>query len=160
TMCAFDVCIAAPKCTLIDIVLRDGKERLGDAITAYAYLISLVSKSLKAGFRLVVTNSWSTQPYSPEFRSNLDHPLHENITSVDARGADIVVAFGNSGTDCLPPGTAPLLPGAFGHHAHPSVLSVAMVDINKVRLGLSSVGPGSFANAKKKPDISGYSHFA
>ena len=57
TMCAFDVCIAAPRCTLIDIPLltstRTGGSAmdglLSDAIRAYSHLLTVIARPVRPG---------------------------------------------------------------------------------------------------------------
>lgn len=68
TMCAFDACIIAPKCTLLDIALLKSNATgptvmsgfLSDAVRAYAHLYRVMTAPRRPGETrsLVVNNSW------------------------------------------------------------------------------------------------------
>lgn len=181
TMCAFDVCIAAPHCTLVDHALltsdagggsvMDGL--LSDAIASYGLLLSHLMQAPKpfAGDTtprtLVVNNSWgmfhpswdfpvgSPQNYS----DNPAHPFNIQVASLEAAGADILFAAGNCGTECPDSRCQGLTTaGILGANSHAAVLSVAGVKIDKQRIGYSTKGPGRLEN--DKPDIASYTHFA
>jgi subtilisin family serine protease len=81
------------------------------------------------------------------------------VASLEASGADIVFAAGNCGRDC-PDGQCAFggTPSICGANSHPSVLSVAGVDVTQARVGYSSQGPGRLT--ARKPDVSAYTHFA
>jgi subtilisin family serine protease len=49
------------------------------------------------------------------------------------------------------------MPSICGANSHPSVLSVAGIDLNNKRVGYSSQGPGRLT--AKKPDFATYTHF-
>ncbi|HEX2476846.1 MAG TPA: S8 family serine peptidase [Lacipirellulaceae bacterium] len=181
TMCAYDVCIAAPHCTLVDHALLTSQAGggsvmdgfLSDAVQSYGLLLSHLMQAPGpfAGEdtprTLVVNNSWgmfhpswdfpvgSPQNYS----DNPDHPFNIIVASLEAAGADILFAAGNCGTEC-PDGRCDGVTnaGIFGANSHPAVLSVAGVKIDKQRIGYSTKGPGRLE--KKKPDIASYTHFA
>jgi subtilisin family serine protease len=181
TMCAYDVCIAAPSCTLIDHALlrplsgpgpiMDGL--LSDAVQAYGLLLShlLQAPSPFAGDAtprtLVVNNSWgmfhpswdfpvgSPQNYS----DNPNHPFNIIVASLEAAGADILFAAGNCGTECPDDRCQGMTnAGIFGANSHAAVLSVAGVKIDKQRIGYSTKGPGRLQ--QQKPDVASYTHFA
>ncbi|MGH9178047.1 MAG: S8 family serine peptidase [Acidimicrobiales bacterium] len=172
TMCAFDACIAAPNCTLLDIALLrpvpNLSALLSDAVKAYAHLLDIMMKPRRVGeFRSMVVNnswgmfhpSWDYPPGDPgNYSDNPNHPFNLAVASLEVAGADILFAAGNCGADC-PDGrcqgvTANAIYGANGH---PQVLCVAGVDTTKHRVGYSTIGPGRLTTAK--PDLSGYTHF-
>jgi len=69
-----------------------------------------------------------------------------------------VFAAGNCGAQCPDSRCQGVSTNAiYGANGHPSVLSVAGVDINSERVGYSAIGPGRLAD--RKPDIAGYTHF-
>lgn len=181
TMCAYDVCIAAPACTLIDHALlrplsgpgpiMDGL--LSDAVQSYGLLLSYLiqSPSPFAGDStprtLVVNNSWgmfhpswdfpvgSPQNYS----DNPNHPFNIIVASLEAAGADLLFAAGNCGTECSDNRCQGVTDaGIYGASSHPAVLSVAGVKIDKQRIGYSTKGPGRLD--QQKPDIAAFTHFA
>lgn len=176
TMCAYDVCIAAPRCTLIDVALLRPFTAtpsgfgafLSDAVRAYRHLVEVMLEEKRpGGFRsLVVNNSWGMFDPAWDFpvgspsnySDNPNHPFNLIVGDLARAGADILFAAGNCGPDC-PDGrcnghTANAIYGANGHSA---VLCVAGVDTTKTRVGYSTVGPGRLTH--NKPDISGYTHF-
>jgi subtilisin family serine protease len=179
TMCAYDVCIAAPDCTLLDVVLlrpmpapRPGESvisgLLSDAIRAYRHLLDIMSAPRRPGDTrsMVVNNSWGVFSDSWDFpignpgnySDNPAHPFNVIVASLERAGADILFAAGNCGADC-PDGrcggvTARTIRGANGSA---SVLCVAGVDTTSARVGYSSIGPGRLTD--RKPDISSYTHF-
>ncbi len=176
TMCAFDACIAAPNCTILDVVLGPGggtpegwAAKLSNAVKAYAHLrdnIMTAPRRLGALRSLVVSNSWGVhyqfQDYPPTHPSNYthnpDHPFCKAVASLEAVGADILFAAGNGGTDCPPvPMSFPGENEIFGANGLDKVLTVAGVDTNKQRVGYSTTGPAVLTHWK--PDIAAYTHF-
>lgn len=174
TMCAFDVCIAAPKCTLLDYALLRSQKRgetateglLSDAITAYSKLLELLSADEQNKPRLVVTNSWAMYHPSWDFpeghpgnySDNPEHPFNIIVESLEDAGADILFAAGNCGEECSDDRCENVTDRTiYGANSHPSVLCVAAVTTDKKRLGYSSKGPGRLD--PNKPDICAYSHF-
>jgi len=177
TMCAFDVLIAAPKATLLDIALLRSNQAtstqfktflISDALRAYNHLRSLMSGLTRPGVNrsLVVNNSWGQFHSSWDFpvgnagnySHNPSHPFNKMVAALEADGADILFAAGNCGSDC-PDGrcqgvTANTIVGA---NSHPAVLSVGGVDTSKTRVGYSAKGPGALS--RNKPDLCGYTHF-
>jgi subtilisin family serine protease len=179
TMVAFNVCIAAPKCTLLDIVVMGGPPNypgpvnleglLSTAIKAYAHLLDIMIGPQRIGeFRsMVVNNSWGmfhpSQDLPPEdpgnYSDNPNHPFNVSVATLAAAGADIIFAAGNCGPDCPDWRCYGITSNAiYGANGHPQALSVAGVDTTKERVGYSSIGPGRLTH--QKPDISGYTHFA
>jgi hypothetical protein len=175
TMCAYDVCIAAPKCTLLDIALLQPRKcedelscfhgLLSDAILAYRHLINIMRDSNERR-SLVVNNSWGMFRASEDYpvgdpgnySHNPNHPFNRIVGELERSGADIIFAAGNCGSDCPDPRCDGVTDNTIrGANSHPSVLCVAGIDINKIRVGYSSVGPGCLT--QNKPDISGYTNF-
>lgn len=180
TMCAFDVCIAAPHCTLLDIALLHPLSAqpggtlmsafLSDAIRAYSHLLGVMTAPRRPGEArsLVVNNSWGMFHPSWDFpvghpgnySDNPNHPFNRIVVTLAKRGADILFAAGNCGVDCpdgrcgSPPVTTRAIYGANSSRA---VTCVAGVDVTKVRAGYSAIGPGRLS--VRKPDLSGFTHF-
>jgi len=176
TMVAYDVCIAAPRCTLLDIALLLTQEQgqtimsgfLSDAVLAYRHLLDIMLAPQRPGEgrSLVVNNSWGMFHPSWDFpvghpgnySDNPNHPFNRIVGSLERAGADILFAAGNCGADC-PDGRCRgvTVNAIYGANSHPQVLSVAGVDVDKNRVGYSTIGPGRLAPLK--PDLSGYTHF-
>lgn len=177
TMCAFDVCIAAPKCTLLDIALLQSNASgatvmegfLSDAVRAYNHLINVMRARRRPGETrsLVVNNSWGMFHPSWDFpvghpgnySDNPNHPFNRIVGTLAGHGADILFAAGNCGSDC-PDGRCQGVTSRaiYGANSHRHVTCVAGVDTSKQRVGYSAKGPGRLV--RNKPDISGYTHFA
>jgi subtilisin family serine protease len=181
TMCAYDVCIAAPSCTLLDhavlsIHTPGGSVMegwLSDAVQSYGNLLGYLTQAPQpfAGDHtprtLVVSNSWGMFHPSWDFpvgnpqnySNNPDHPFNILVGSLEAAGADILFAAGNCGPEC------PDLrcqgatkEGIYGANSSPAVTCVAGVVRSKERVGYSTKGPGRLED--KKPDIASFTHFA
>lgn len=177
TMCAFDVCIAAPQCTLLDIALLQSNASgptsmsglLSDGVRAYNHLIDIMRAPRRPGETrsLVVNNSWGMfHPrwdfpvgHSGNYSDNPNHPFNRIVGTLAGHGADILFAAGNCGSNC-PDGRCQGVTSnvIYGANGHPQVTCVAGVDTSKTRVGYSSKGPGRLT--RNKPDISGYTHFA
>jgi hypothetical protein len=182
TMCAFDVCIAAPRCTILDIPLLTSTTGgptvmsglLSDAVRAYSHLLTVLSAPRRPGESrsLVVNNSWGMFHPSWDFpvghpgnySDNAGHPFNRIVVTLERAGADILFAAGNCGADCpdgrctRPPVTAPVTTRAiYGANSSEFVTCVAGVDTSRQRVGYSAIGPGRLSI--RKPDISGYTHF-
>ncbi len=176
TMCAYDACIAAPNCTLLDIALLKSTKQggsvmeglLSDAVLAYRHLLDIMEapKRPGEGRSLVVNNSWGMFHPSWDFpvghpgnySDNPNHPFNRIVGVLDRAGADILFAAGNCGPDCPDGRCRGVTANAiYGANSHPQVLCVAGVDTDKNRVGYSSVGPGRLTD--KKPDIASYTHF-
>ena len=176
TMCAFDAAIAAPKATFLDVQLLRSSATgptpmsgvLSDAVRAYSHLCNVMIAPRRPGENrsLVVNNSWGMFHPSWDFpvgnpgnySDNPNHPFNRIVATLERVGADILFAAGNCGANC-PDGrcqgvTANAIYGANGH---PSVLTIAGVDITKARVGYSTQGPGRLS--RNKPDLCGYTHF-
>jgi len=176
TMCAFDVCIAAPKCTILDIALLKSTATggsimagfLSDAVRAYSHLMSVMTAPRRPGETrsLVVNNSWGMfHPswdfpvgHSGNYSDNPNHPFNRIVGSLARTGADILFAAGNCGSNCPDGRCQGVTANAiYGANSHADVMSVAGVDTTRLRVGYSSQGPGRLT--RNKPDISGYTHF-
>jgi hypothetical protein len=176
TMCAYDVCIAAPKCTLLDIALLKSSATgptpmsgvLSDGVRAYRHLINVLLAPRRPGDTrsLVVTNSWGMFHPSWDFpvgdpgnySDNPSHPFNRIVAELERAGADILFAAGNCGANCPDGRCQGVTANAiYGANSHPAVLCVAGVDTTKTRVGYSSIGPGRLA--RNKPDLAGYTHF-
>jgi subtilisin family serine protease len=174
TMCAFDVCIAAPNSTLLDYALLKTRATggssmdgfLSDAVKAYSNLLQLLTAAPSPKPALVVNNSWGMYHPSWDFpvgdpgnySDNPNHPFNIIVESLEDAGADILFAAGNCGADC-PDGRCQGVTNRpiYGANSHPSVLCIAGVTIDKQRVGYSSQGPGHLD--PQKPDLSAYTHF-
>lgn len=177
TMCAFDVCIAAPKCTLLDIALLSTNATgptimsgfLSDAVKAYEHLINYIGRRRRPGENgsLVVNNSWGMFHPSWDFpvgnpgnfSHNPNHPFNLITKKLALKGADIIFAAGNCGPEC-PDGRCQNVTnaGIYGANSSRYVTCVTGVATNLDRVGYSNSGPGNLS--RKKPDITGYTHFA
>ncbi|GAB2939910.1 S8 family serine peptidase [Nonomuraea sp. N2-4H] len=174
TMCAFDVLLAAPKATLLDIpVLLSRREGgsladglLSDALAAYAHLDRVLRAMPAESRALVVSNSWGL--FSPDmdfppghpgnYSDNPAHPFNVIVGSLEGTGADILFSAGNCGREC-PDGRCGYPDRTIvGANSHPAVLSVGGVDTRGERVGYSSQGPGRLS--ERKPDLCAYTHFA
>ncbi|UZQ54336.1 S8 family serine peptidase [Trichothermofontia sichuanensis B231] len=175
TMCAFDVCIAAPNCTLLDYALLTSRAGgstvmegfLSDAVKAYSQLLQLLMSAGANKPALVVNNSWGMFHPSWDFPTNHpgnysdnpNHPFNIVVESLADAGADILFAAGNCGVECPDSRCQGVTNRTlYGANSHPSVLTIAGVSLDKVRVGYSSQGPGRLAT--EKPDLCGYTHFA
>lgn len=178
TMCAFNVCLTAPQCTLIDYAVIP-KNRKGDPL-----LEGFLSDVLKAygllaewllGFEaegktkpvLVINNSWGL--YHPSwdypiedsrrYLDNPNHPFNIAIQDLEDAGVDILFAAGNCGdSTCLDCKEVTGKKTIYGANSHPKVLCVSGVTVNKEYLGYSSQGPGYLED--KKPDLCAYADFS
>lgn len=177
TMCAFDACIAAPRCTILDIALLQSRAGggtamegfLSDGVRAYAHLLALMQAQVRPGENrsLVVNNSWGMfHPswdypvgHPGNYSDNPNHSFNRITASLAAEGADILFAAGNCGADC-PDGRCRGVTtrALYGANSHPDVTVVAGVDVRKDRVGYSSIGPGRLE--RMKPDVAGFTHFA
>ncbi len=174
TMCAFDACIAAPNCTLLDFALLRSQTEgatvmegfLSDAIKAFEKLRDLVTTN-EIKLPLVVNNSWGMFNPSWDFpvgdpknySANPEHPFNLIVESLDDAGADILFAAGNCGKKC-PDGRCDGVTDRpiYGANSSDSVLCIAGVTTSNMNLlGYSSQGPGRLS--KNKPDICAYTHF-
>jgi subtilisin family serine protease len=182
TMCAYDICIAAPACTIVDHALLTSRTPggsamdglLSDAVQSYGLLLSYLTKAPQpfAGDEqprtLVVNNSWgmfhpswdfpvgSPQNYS----DNPEHPFNIIVETLEAAGADILFAAGNCGAECPDRRCQGVTDaGISGANSSSAVTCVAGVVVsNKRRIGYSTMGPGRLE--RNKPDIASITHFA
>ncbi len=173
TMCAFDACIAAPKCTLLDFALLQSQTPgstamdgfLSDAVKAFSMMLDIM-ESDDAPRALVVNNSWGMFHSSWDFpvghpgnySDNPNHPFNIIVESLEDAGADILFAAGNCGRECADGRCQnETQHGIYGANSSTHVTCVAGVTIDDVRLGYSTQGPGHLD--ENKPDISAYTHF-
>jgi subtilisin family serine protease len=176
TMCAYDVCIAAPACTLIDVALLRPIQvnpagfhgLLSDAVRAFSHLADIMRAPRRPGESrsLVVNNSWGmfnpSWDYPPGDRRNYSHnpmhPFNVIVGTLEGLGADILFAAGNCGSNCPDSRCGGITTGTIrGANGHPKVLCVAGVDTTSTRVGYSSQGPGLLD--RNKPDLCGFTHF-
>lgn len=176
TMCAYDAAIAAPKATFLDIqLLRSSASGptvmagfLSDAVRAYVHLCNIMSAPRRPGENrtLVVNNSWGMFHPSWDFpvghpgnySDNPNHPFNRVVSTLERLGADILFAAGNCGANCPDGRCQGVTTNAiYGANGHPSVLTIAGVDISNTRVGYSTQGPGRLS--RNKPDLCGYTHF-
>lgn len=181
TMCAYAALIAAPDATLIDIPALVGSPAGGAPIgrrvsEVYAAIAPLVAAWTIAftpsGDRpykaLVLSNSWAM--FNPGMDFPLGHPgryadnprhfFTSMLTSLSEAATDVVFAAGNCGSDCPRPNCQGVVTHSItGANASRSVLTVAGCDVDGVRVGYSSVGPGIAGMANEKPDLVSYTHF-
>ncbi|MBC6402953.1 MAG: S8 family serine peptidase [Hyphomonadaceae bacterium] len=178
TMCAYCASITAPECTLLDFPVLNSTTQggsrmdgfLSDAIKAYNVLLGMMRKpeAERPYHSLVVNNSWGMPHesfdfppgHSGRYGDNPDHPFNQVVGSLAQAGADILFAAGNCGTDCPDRRCGGVTTNVInGANSHPDVLSIAGVDVTKVRVGYSSKGPGKPQLAEEKPDLAAYTHF-
>lgn len=177
TMCAFDAAIAAPRATFLDIQLLRSTATgptamsgfLSDAVRAYSHLCNVMNAPRRPGENrsLVVNNSWGMFHPSWDFpvghagnySDNPNHPFNRIVNALAGLGADILFAAGNCGRNC-PDGRCQGVTdrSIYGANSHPAVLTIAGVDVQKRRVGYSSIGPGRLS--RNKPDLSGFTHFS
>lgn len=173
TACAYDVCLAAPRCTLADVaafarpsaLLSQGfglPAMLSDAVRAYAHVIGLLVRQRMLGQErsLVLSNSWEVdvrQDFPPEsplnYSHNPNHAFNRAVEQLVWLGADVVFSSGNRRSRENEEGPFPIV----GANGHPDVLTVAAVDPDGVPLATSRGGPGTLGC--EKPDVAAYSHF-
>jgi hypothetical protein len=180
TMCAYDVLIAAPSTTLVDVPIlanaTAGGSTMGGtlaaAVLAYAHLLAKWSVSFAPGdlgkyLGLVISNSWGVfdpawdfPPGHPgRYIDNPRHPFNMLVDVLVTAGVDVVFAAGNCGAEC-PDGRCASSTGTIsGANAHASVLTVAGCDTTDLRVGYSSQGPSIQGMPAQKPDIAAYTHF-
>jgi subtilisin family serine protease len=140
---------------------------LSDALLSFSKLLELLNAMPAESSRLVVNNSWGM--YDPawdfpvghpgNYSDNLQHPFNVIVRTISALGADVLFAAGNCGAPC-PASKCKYKDQTTitGANSHPSVYSVAGVDVSRTRVGYSSQGPGRLEN--DCPTISSYTHFA
>jgi hypothetical protein len=182
TMVAYDVLIAAPKCTLLDanfeVVNSIGS--ISNVFTVFLALNGLMQsinakqiEKLKKVKSMVVVNSWAMYSIENEallpanvirYSNNPNHSVNLMIAEMARSGIDIVFAAGNCGdgsSDAQCKGPRNLI---YGGNSHPDVFCVGGATVQfdgslerNYRLGYSNKGPGMIENSK--PDIAGYTHF-
>jgi hypothetical protein len=176
TMCAFGALIAAPACTLLDFPILQSTTPggsamagfLSDALLAFSYLNTQLSSPTWKYKALVINNSWGMYHPSWDFpvghpgrySDNPNHPFNIIVGTVAQAGADILFAAGNCGRDCPDRRCQGVTRHSItGANAHPDVLTLAGCDITGMRVGYSTQGPAIPGMARKKPDLTAYTHF-
>jgi len=182
TMIAETVLAIAPRARILDCVLIPPRIRgnlprfLSDAFGAIRRMsldITLLAQIDPARWkgRWVFVNAWSVydsrgEATSGEYTRNPEHWLARAIDAA-APLVDIVFAAGNCGQHC-PDGRCAeevIGPGRsiLGANSLASVLTVAGVRTDGIRVGYSSEGPGQFPGPdglpQRKPDIAAPTHF-
>ena len=156
TMVAYDVLLAAPNCTFIDVPLPFYPDKtvsaaspmeatLKDAYLAFESLYDLMLDMKKNNIRelegyktLVITNSWAM--YHPKeehpissthgkYSDNPQHPFNQLIHKMDCVGIDILFAAGNCGEMNPDPRCAGQCNNIYGANSHPDVLTVAAATV-------------------------------
>jgi subtilisin family serine protease len=171
-MCAFQVGIAAPKATLLDISILKASRRgltslLSEAVIAYNHLRQIQRDLVVTGGSLVISNSWAV--YDPRtdfpdsavgnYGANPGHAFNRLVDTIVSEGADVLFAAGNCGGTCRDERCrfARGAPTVLGANALSSVLSVGAVGVDDEPVGYSSLG-GTIDPAK--PDVLGFAHYA
>lgn len=177
TMCAYDVLIAAPQCTLLDIPTLLSSTPggsvmagfLSDTLKAFSYLLNQI-RSPKWKYKALVVNnswgmfhpSWDFPPGHPgRYADNPNHPFNIITGTLAAAKADILFAAGNCGANCPDGRCQGVVTNTItGANAHGDVLTLAGCDTTNLRVGYSSQGPGIAGMASNKPDLTTYTHFS
>jgi subtilisin family serine protease len=177
TLAAFQVGIAAPDATLLDHAVlgrsyEDDDEPLikawlSDIEPGYVALHRYLSEQEPSERRLVVTNSWAMidpdwdfpTAHIENFSDNARHPFNRMVRALVRAGADVLFAAGNCGREDPVRWCGFTSQPICGANSMPDVITVAAVDVDGVRLGYSSQGPGRIDGGFEKPDLSGYSHY-
>ncbi len=161
TMCAFNVCLSATKCILIDSAVIHGRSDgagslVSDVIKVYGDILTwMLDFELQGNkkTRLVINNSWGFGDWRDISNvrilrvDNQTHPFNLLIQDLEEAGADILFAAGNNGSNTI-----------YGSNSHPQVLCIGGVRTDSdMRLSYSSPGPGSLT--ARKPDLCTYAHF-
>ncbi len=138
---------------------------LSDAVLGFSRLLALMTGDNPPP-ALVVNNSWGMFHPSWDFPAgipgnysdNPEHPFNVIVESLEDAGADILFAAGNCGRECPDARCeGETGQGIYGANSSASVLCVAGVTIDGVRLGYSTQGPGRLD--PDKPDICAFTHF-
>lgn len=170
TICAFNVCIAAPRCTLIDSAVIHGcptdpievRSLVSDVVKVYGNLINWIESFRNEGIptpQLVINNSWGlgrwrSLPHIIPI-DNITHPFNRQIKDLEESGVDILFAAGNEGEENETEETSRSI---YGSNSHPQALCIGGVRTDTgILLSYSSQGPGSLTD--KKPDLCTYAHF-
>jgi Subtilase family len=163
TMCAFNVCLTATQCTLIDHAVICGgddnvRSLLSDVIKVYGDMLDWILNfelEEKTKPSLVINNSWGFGHWRGMTHIQAigidrpEHPFNQQIQNLAEADVDILFAAGNEGESN---GTI------YGANSHPQSLCIGGVRTdNGKRLGYSSCGPGSLQD--NKPDLCTYANF-
>ncbi len=175
-MSAASALLLAPDAILIDhIALKRPRaaNRVFDGfISNILVSYKKLSETLKAERRrglvraLVVNNSWSllhpAWDYPPgderNYSHNAEHPLTRLAAELEANGADLIYAAGNSGGAQPYDGAGRFADvGVVGAASAAFTLAVGGVDLSGAVAEYSTTGPGAFV--REKPDLCCYTHF-
>lgn len=175
-MSAAAALLLAPGATLIDhIALKRPRASnrvfegfVSNILISYRKLADALKAERRRGlFRaLVINNSWSVLhpawDYPPgderNYSHNPDHPLTRLAAELEAHGADLIYAAGNSG-GAQPYAGAGRFPdaGVVGAASASFALAVGGVDLSGAVTDYSTAGPGALV--REKPDLCCYTHF-
>lgn len=151
SMCAYDVCLAAPGCTLLDLPTHAprpvGLKRIHLILAAYDHLNELARK--RCFEHIVVVNAWQTLPNDALGGRDPDdprHPLYAALSELDAAGVDVIFSAPDHHAERI-----------HGPALHPSVLTVTAVNLDGTPFD-SSVE--RLCPRSGKPDIANYQGFA
>jgi subtilisin family serine protease len=178
TMCAFDILIAAPEATLVDVPVLSAhfpgggsimSGTLSAAIAAYGFMMTSWQSGRLHGYHaLVASNSWGIfhpswdfPPNHPgRYCDNPQHPFNVQVGAAVRAGIDVVFAAGNCGAPCADGRCQGRTQGAImGASAVQDVLTIAGCDTHDQRVGYSSQGPSIPHMYQQKPDVTCYTHF-
>ncbi len=151
SMCAYDACLAAPGCTLLDFPVHAprsfGGRRINDVLAAYRRVIDLLMSGVFQ--HVVVVNAWQTLHGDERPGVCIEdprHPLYRTLCELDAAGADVTFAAPDHHARTI-----------HGPALHPDVLTVTAVNLDGTPFE-SSVERSRVASGK--PDVSNYQGFA
>lgn len=151
SMCAYDVCLAAPGCTLLDLPTHAprpvGLKRIHLILAAYDHLNELARR--RCFEHIVVVNAWQTLPNDALAGRDPDdprHPLYQALSELDAAGVDVIFSAPDHHAERI-----------HGPALHPSVLTVTAVNLDGTPFD-SSVE--RLCPRSGKPDIANYQGFA
>jgi hypothetical protein len=151
SMCAYDACLAAPGCTLLELPTHApravGLMRIHLILAAYHHLNELARA--RRFEHIVVINAWQTlpndalggiEPGDPR------HPLYQALCELDAAGVDVIFSAPDHHAERI-----------HGPALHPGVLTVTAVNLDGTPFD-SSVE--RLCPRSGKPDVASYQGFA
>jgi hypothetical protein len=175
-MSAASALLLAPDAVLIDhVVLKRPRAAnrvfegfISNILASYKKLSETLKAERRRGLTraMVINNSWSvlhpSWDYPPgderNYSHNAEHPLTRLAAELEADGADLIYAAGNSG------GSQPYAGGGrfsdvgvAGAASASFALAVGGADLSGAVADYSTVGPGAFV--REKPDLCCYTHF-
>jgi hypothetical protein len=150
TMCAFDVAVVAPKCTLLDFAVNAPQAvvepRVADAIAVCEYLRGLLER--REVEVLIVVAAWQTLEKDEIDGIRTDdpeHPFYQALSALESAGADILFSAPDHHAQFI-----------HGPALHPGVLTVSAIDLAGRLFPTAARGP---AATVVKPDIVAYEGF-